>query len=111
MAELFKKDFTNYDETPLTQAKDLNIKVSDMIIRELLPDVDYDDWREYKRNKENIINSYSSTNIHFISSKYFYLLHSSISSATLFISLFFYYFFAFAKVISIISFHLLIMLY
>ncbi len=38
MAELFKKNFTNYEETTLEKASELNIKVSDMIIRELLPD-------------------------------------------------------------------------
>lgn len=43
MAELFKTNFTNFEETSLSHAKDLNIKVSDMIIRELLPDVDYND--------------------------------------------------------------------
>jgi hypothetical protein len=42
MATLFKERFTNYDETSLANAKQLNIRVSDMIIRELLPDVDYD---------------------------------------------------------------------
>jgi hypothetical protein len=41
MADLFKKHFTNYDETTLENAKDLNIRICDMIIRELLPDVDY----------------------------------------------------------------------
>jgi autonomous glycyl radical cofactor GrcA len=43
MVELFKTNFTNFEETTLADAKDLNIKVSDMIIRELLPDVDYND--------------------------------------------------------------------
>ena len=42
MADLFKEKFTNYEETDLKQAKDMNIKISDMIIRELLPDVVYD---------------------------------------------------------------------
>lgn len=42
MAALFKEKFTNYDETPLSNATQLNIKVSDMIIRELFNDVDYD---------------------------------------------------------------------
>jgi hypothetical protein len=41
MADLFKGNFTNYDETTLENAKDLNIRICDMIIRELLPDVDY----------------------------------------------------------------------
>jgi hypothetical protein len=41
MADLFKKNFTNYEETTLADATELNIKVSDMIIRELLPDIDY----------------------------------------------------------------------
>jgi hypothetical protein len=43
MATLFKTHFTNYDETLLNNAKDLNIRVSDMIIHELLPDMDYND--------------------------------------------------------------------
>jgi hypothetical protein len=43
MATLFKEKFTNYDETTLDNASQLNIKVSDMIIRELLPDMDYGD--------------------------------------------------------------------
>ena len=43
MAELFKSNFTNFEETTLSEAKELNIKVSDMIIRELLPDMDYND--------------------------------------------------------------------
>jgi hypothetical protein len=43
MVQLFKDNFTNFEETTLTNAKELNVKVSDMIIRELLPDVDYND--------------------------------------------------------------------
>jgi hypothetical protein len=42
MADVFKTHFTNYDEATLNTASELNIKVSDMIIRELLPDIDYD---------------------------------------------------------------------
>jgi hypothetical protein len=42
MADLFKTNFTNFEETNLELASDLNIKVSDMIIRELLPDYEYD---------------------------------------------------------------------
>lgn len=41
MVALFKANFTDYDETTLAHAKELNIKISDMIIHELLPDVDY----------------------------------------------------------------------
>jgi len=44
MADVFKTHFTNYDEATLNTASELNIKVSDMIIRELLPDIDYDSW-------------------------------------------------------------------
>jgi hypothetical protein len=40
MATLFKGKFTNYDETTLDSVNQLNIKVSYMIIRELLPDMD-----------------------------------------------------------------------
>ena len=43
MTTLFKDRFSNYEETNLAHAKELNIKISDMILRELLPDVDYDD--------------------------------------------------------------------
>ena len=43
MADFFKSSFTNYEETTLKDAQELNIKVSDMIIRELLPDMDYTD--------------------------------------------------------------------
>jgi hypothetical protein len=43
MVDLFKANFTNYDETTLDHASELNIKISDMIIHELLPDVDYAD--------------------------------------------------------------------
>ncbi|CAK80526.1 unnamed protein product (macronuclear) [Paramecium tetraurelia] len=43
MKKLFKEKFTNYEETDLTNAKEMDFKVSDMIIRELLPDVDYND--------------------------------------------------------------------
>lgn len=44
MKALFKDKFTNYEETNLENAKDMDFRVSDMIIRELLPDVDYNDW-------------------------------------------------------------------
>ncbi|CAD8063564.1 unnamed protein product [Paramecium primaurelia] len=43
MKKLFKEKFTNYEETDLSNAKEMDFKVSDMIIRELLPDVDYND--------------------------------------------------------------------
>ena len=43
MKQLFKEKFTNYEETDLTNAKDMDFRVSDMIIRELLPDVDYNE--------------------------------------------------------------------
>ena len=38
MCEVFKKHIINYDEIPLSDAYGLDIKVSDMIVRELLPD-------------------------------------------------------------------------
>ena len=38
MVEVFKKNIINYEEIPLNEASNLDIKVSDMIIRELLPD-------------------------------------------------------------------------
>ena len=41
MVELFKERFTNYDESVLNDASMLNIRVSDMIIREIFTDVDY----------------------------------------------------------------------
>ena len=44
MKKLFKEKFTNYEETDLSNAKDMDFRVSDMIIRELLPDVDYNEW-------------------------------------------------------------------
>lgn len=44
MKALFKEKFTNYEETNLEDAKDMDFRISDMIIRELLPDVDYNDW-------------------------------------------------------------------
>ncbi|CAD8091608.1 unnamed protein product [Paramecium sonneborni] len=43
MKKLFKEKFTNYEEAELANAKDMDFRVSDMIIRELLPDVDYND--------------------------------------------------------------------
>ncbi|CAD8154758.1 unnamed protein product [Paramecium octaurelia] len=43
MKKLFKEKFTNYEETELANAKEMDFRVSDMIIRELLPDVDYND--------------------------------------------------------------------
>lgn len=43
MKVIFKEKFTNYEETDLDNAKDMDFRVSDMIIRELLPDMDYND--------------------------------------------------------------------
>lgn len=43
MKALFKEKFTNYEETNLEDAKEMDFRISDMIIRELLPDVDYND--------------------------------------------------------------------
>jgi hypothetical protein len=43
MAKLLKDNLTNFEETTLSDAKDMNVQVSEMIIRELLPDVDYND--------------------------------------------------------------------
>ena len=40
MAKAFKGAFFNYEEEPLDNAKNMDIKVSDMIIRELMPDPD-----------------------------------------------------------------------
>lgn len=39
MSDLFKKQFTNFEEATLENASEMNFKVSDMIIRELLPDM------------------------------------------------------------------------
>ena len=38
MGNLFKAKMANYDETDLQHAKEMNVKVSDMIIHEVLPD-------------------------------------------------------------------------
>jgi hypothetical protein len=35
----------------LTNAKDMDFRVSDMIIRELLPDVDYNEWSALTKYK------------------------------------------------------------
>jgi hypothetical protein len=43
MGTLFKEKFTNFDETTLVNANQLNIKFSDMIIREVVPYMDYGD--------------------------------------------------------------------
>lgn len=40
MAEEFKEKFTNYEEVAIDDATDMDIKITDMIIRELLPDTD-----------------------------------------------------------------------
>jgi len=43
MARLFKEKFTNYEDAPLEgEAKLMDIKISDMVIRELLPDYEYE---------------------------------------------------------------------
>lgn len=38
MGNYFKKHLTNYEETSIQNATDLDVRVSDMVIRELLPD-------------------------------------------------------------------------
>eukprot|EP00828_Plagiopyla_frontata_P025877 TRINITY_DN3331_c0_g1_i9.p2 TRINITY_DN3331_c0_g1~~TRINITY_DN3331_c0_g1_i9.p2 ORF type:complete len:214 (+),score=26.40 TRINITY_DN3331_c0_g1_i9:662-1303(+) len=38
MSNVFKEKFTNFDEQPISSASNLEIHVTDMIIRELLPD-------------------------------------------------------------------------
>ena len=39
MAKIFKEKFVNYEDTRLEgEAKLMDIKISDMVIRELLPD-------------------------------------------------------------------------
>jgi hypothetical protein len=40
MAAEFKEKFTNYEECAIDNAVGMDIKITDMIIRELLPDVD-----------------------------------------------------------------------
>lgn len=42
MPDIFKAKIINYEDCDLKNAKELDIKMSDMIIRELLPDVNYD---------------------------------------------------------------------
>ena len=39
MAEIFKEKMVNYEECSITNAADMDIRISDMIIRELLPDM------------------------------------------------------------------------
>jgi hypothetical protein len=39
-AKAFKNLFNDYDEAPLNNAADMDIRISDMIIRELMPDPD-----------------------------------------------------------------------
>lgn len=51
MSDLFKKQFTNFEEATLENASEMNFKVSDMIIRELLPDM-VADW-SYKQINNN----------------------------------------------------------
>jgi hypothetical protein len=42
MAKLFKEKFVNYEDTNLEgEARLMDIRISDMVIRELLPDYDY----------------------------------------------------------------------
>jgi len=43
-AEIFKKNIVNYDEVTLDEgvADGMEIKISDMVIRELCPDIIYD---------------------------------------------------------------------
>lgn len=38
MGNIFKKSMTNYEETSIQKANELDVRVSDMVIRELLPD-------------------------------------------------------------------------
>lgn len=39
MAEIFKEKIVDYEECSISNAADMDIKISDMIIRELLPDM------------------------------------------------------------------------
>lgn len=41
MADEFKEKFVNYEECRIDNAVGMDIKITDMIIRELIPDVDY----------------------------------------------------------------------
>ncbi len=44
MGQIFKSKFSNYDETTLQdENKGMDIRINDMVIRELLPDYDYAD--------------------------------------------------------------------
>ena len=45
MAVIFKEKFVNYEDTTLEkgEAKGMDIKISDMVIRELLPDYENDE--------------------------------------------------------------------
>ena len=44
MGQIFKSKFSNYDETILQdENKGMDIRINDMVIRELLPDYDYAD--------------------------------------------------------------------
>lgn len=38
MGKHFEKFMTNYEETTIQKANELDVRVSDMVIRELLPD-------------------------------------------------------------------------
>ena len=40
MSEEFKSKFSNYEEVSIENALDMDIKITDMIIRELIPDYD-----------------------------------------------------------------------
>lgn len=42
MAEQFKDKFSNYEECPIDSAAGMDIKITDMIIRELAPDMALD---------------------------------------------------------------------
>ena len=41
MCNIFKEKIVDYDEIPIDNASKMDIKISDMVIRELLPDYDY----------------------------------------------------------------------
>lgn len=41
MSEIFKKHIVNYEETEIKNASEMDIRIQDMVIRELLPDYDY----------------------------------------------------------------------
>ncbi len=38
MSQIFKEKFANYEEESIDNAKNMDIKISDMIIRELMPE-------------------------------------------------------------------------